>query len=483
MPKEARVPRKPNGAVLYVGTERVEILATSSSGADVHRSKPVEEGASAADLARSAAEAFAEGSVPRRACQLLLTQGMVAHRVVSLPTLAPAELRRVLQRKAANLLERPEAETLFAAHPLWDCEERSSSSERMWLVAALHRPTLACLREELRRRGIQVRKTSWDRLACLGALDTNPAQEPRATLLIGVEPRSIGLTLTFGSEPVHLTTLKGDLHRVPGIASALIQEARGLEAHWRKTSRGKELDEVRLIGMGTETRAIVEPALHAALRGVTVRSAEPVGSEPHAEILAAARSPSPLALDLSVPLPRQKGVVVASMLLAGALGAYLGIEQYDRLTARAERWAREAEALSPAPATVREVRANYERIVSALAAFEKERDRILAVGSQGIPLQDVLEQALGAFQGRAALMSLSCDALERGQRVSINGSTIAEPSSSLAALESLVEGLEEGSAYDGVVLHPPTSIANGPSGKGAGSNLEFSIQAKWRSGS
>jgi len=470
----------PTGTVLTIGPDRVELFHSPRKGEPIYASSELEDPAPAA-VARKAFRLLREKGLRPGPCQLVVTDGMAADRIVSVPSLSAKELRRVLHRKAANLIEHSESQTHFAAVSLRDSLEKNRNAEQRWMVIAVSHGSMGSLGAHLRKRGFRVKEASWERLTLLGALPEEQfTGKPRAALVVGVEARAISLTLMHGADLVHQATLTGNLEEEPGLATVLIQEMRGLEAYWRKISRGRQLADVVLVGVGSETIDSIEPALRVAMPDVRIQRYEPTGLTARANVLATALHAHPFRYDISVPQPVRKPLLTATVALSVLAAGYLGFDRVEVLSARAERLEKEARDLAAEMRDYSQVEANYRRIQDTLQELESERARAAAIGSLGIPLEDALTQALDAFHGHGALMSLNCDGVDRGQTVSITGTTVSEPRSSLVALQGLIDRLGQSSVYADALLVPPSNVTETEGEGEVPQKLEFAVHARWR---
>lgn len=467
--------------VLSISTGAVEWLDTSCDTpiylrAEVEETTPVR-------LARAAARMLRENKQRRRPCVLVLGHGMVEHRTVRIAELAPAESRRVLHRKAANLLDASLADTVYAAVPLSKNDgEGQDGSTREWFLLALRRREARALQLELRRLGLRSARVFSDRLSMVAAAATLVEKADEAVISVGVSDETMTISLVTGGELVQTTSLLGNYAENPYLASSLLQELRGFEAFWRKRSRGSSIERVALIGFNSEQAIHLAPALHASLPGAQVETlplAAGIDDLPvdRVSAMTAAQCGGPFQVDLALPLPPRVPRLVAAAMLAGVATAGVVWKGREHLLSETDRHRQAAESLRVRTAVAGKLDEHYALIEQAMAELGAEQQRQAALSLQGVNLTALLGDTGRAFQGRADMMILKVDATAAGEEVTISGSTEPDPGRSLESLRALERALELGPHFAEVFLKPPTGM---PSDRDGGERLlQFSIEAIW----
>lgn len=477
-PQEGPPARRP---VLSIGTDRIEWL-DARGDEPRYLSVRVEE-TTPLRLARAAAGLLKENKVRHVPCVLSLSEGMVAHRTVRLAELSAKERRRVLHRKAANLLEAPPADTLYAALPMAAApgDDAGAVEVREWLLLALRRRDARALQLELRRLGVRVHGVVSALLAEMAAAASRAEAEDDAIICVGAGARAVTLGLVQHGELVQTTSLDGTYDANPSMASCLLQELRGFEAFWRKRSRGGELSRVVLVGFTPEHVVQLSPAIHASLPGTQVVTYPELdaGDLPVDRVgaLLAALVPGELQVDLSVPLPPRVPRMVVGALVACAAAAGVAWKGREHLVGEVARQRHEIEDLRERTADAAELDRRHDRMETALAALEAERARYDALLARGVNLGSLLADTLAAFANRGALLALRVDSDEEGGQVTLTGVTAPDPGRSLAALRALAADLERGPHLAGVVLQPPTGMPRKDADGQA--LLEFALEAAW----
>lgn len=451
-------------AVLHAGLTAVEWLEEVPGGQAVLGRAPVL-GSGPGDLAQAAAELVRSLGRRPRECVLVLADELLQARVLSLPQLTERELRLALRRKAANLCGSKEAECAFGAlHLGLETDESRPAEDRThkWLLIAQERARLAQLEIHLRRRGLRVRRILPARLASLGHRAVVADERAGGRVVVGFGPDSAVLSLIHGDALVHQTILAGRLGAGSALGMTLIQELRGLDLFWRKHSRGTSIGEVVLVGAEPEDATSLGPALHAALPGARVGLHPDAGDARigagRAEALAAALRSGPFTLDLCVPIaPRAASLVALTVLLglAAAVAGRLGVGQIER-----HRYAWQdagdlvRELTDDLPALTREI-AERER---ALSGVELRRRRLEALAALGIPLEEMLLDLAGAFEGRGHLATLALTHTPNGLTLDATGETSADPLVGYVSLEELRRKLERSAHFRDVTLTPPAAL-------------------------
>lgn len=443
-------------AVLALAQNSVEWLP----GTDL---EPLSGGDFAADDPRGRVEACLEAVrfIPRstRRCMLALGPGWVETRTLDLPSLPRREFARVVQRKAAALLSTPLEDTLFAALPLFDASESSAAAgddeaarrnaggrvERPWLVLGMRRSLILPLLLGLRREKIRVVRIVSSRLAALSAVMSRIEDPERACLAVTVEADAVSIGLLHRGALRSHGVVEGRLNENSTLALSLLQDLKSTEAWWRRQSRGGKLSDLALIGLAGPRGDLLRDAIQSALPEVKVQRNDPGRSDEMLmqEALAAARLDGPLQLDLSVRLPwrRRDTLVAASLCASGVLllGAriYTGFER-ERDAVEAQVRALEADAHE-----LEQARAENDSVAQALTQRIERLSELAQIEGAGCDLDALLESALGACAGHAALLRLSVRKQDGRRSLELAAETAAHPALALAHVQQLTRALRE----------------------------------------
>lgn len=374
-------------------------------------------------LATFVASTLRSHRVRRRPVVLALGPDLVPSKVVELPALSARELERVMARRAAALVDVEPGRATFSAIAL----DGEDLAERRWLMSAMGADPLADMQHELRRLGFPARYVVPSRIApFLAARVAQGTERGAATLVAVFEEEHCAIGLLAEGRLVHTSTLQGGAQRhleEPHTAKAFVQELRGLDAFWRRQSRGESLKAVVVGGMEAGGVAQLAPAIKSALGDVAVGAVPstladaPAAEAPldgdaareqaRADVLSCMTGPRMAAVDFGVELrPRTRTLVAlatASALVFGtmalALREHFGVHRETLETQSVVLRAATADlaGLEARAASVREVEA------MVLAAAEDLR----AVCELGIPAEQLLSGVLAAFQGDAQLLNVS----------------------------------------------------------------------------
>jgi len=391
--------------VLYVTRSRVEWMGADSSYAVLE----LEEELTAPKLARAAARLVKEAGARPGPCILALGKGHVVERSVALPDMQPKEQRSVLGRKAANLLELSEAETIFSAIELAEHPGEESEWATKWLVQAVRRTEHLTFRNELQKVGFRVRRVVSAPLSVLQERFAAELAEDEAFIIAAVEPDSTAINLVSQDGLVHRAILNGAFAGDSAMASGLIQELRGLQAFWRKLSRGGSIKGAALIGLEASITQSIFPALHAALPGIDLAPIETEdGDSARSEriaLLECARTPAIVRDSLRVPLaPNRRLLAAAGLLLASGSWA-MAARLNETIVERTARERTMTEDLLSRTRDLRDLRRAWRRVDESLARLEDERRVTVALGEVGMP-----------GQHRARRPGPRPDPLDRGRR-------------------------------------------------------------------
>ncbi len=421
-------------------------------------------------LARSAGHA-------KGACDLVLGAGFGEQRSLALPALAGADLREVLARKAAQILGCEPSDALFAAFLLRGEAGAAGAAERRWLVRAVRRSHLRTLLLALRAQGLRTARVAWERGAALSGLPALLAEgEPRgAMLVLCVEPHASVASLVHGDELVHQSVIEGDVAAQPSVGAALLQAAKSLDAFWRKESHGQQVERVVLLGADGATERHLSPALHAAFPQVELQAlpaADASGADARRAVLRAARAGLAREACLSVGLPPLPSTVLAGALACALALALPALARARMARTREASWREEARALEARVADLPALRAEHAATEELVARLRREGERVSAVGLRGLPLAELLQETLGAFQGRGALLACS---YAPGAGLRIEGQTSSYPGESRRALQGIEDRLEQSALLRDVEVRLPSGL---PAHGAPASVLDFALTAQ-----
>jgi hypothetical protein len=472
----ARTRNSPKRAlpVLSIGLDFVEWL--SGTGEDSLISCEPAPGQTATELAESAVRAAKSAGMRPGTCILSLGQGMVAQRHITLPGIAPKELRKILARKAGNLVDCDPADTLFSCLPLGHHED---NQEGKWLVLAMRRAQASELRLKLRHRGFKINKVVMGRQAFLAAAADSIEEEEGSRIVVGVETASVSVSLIDGPGLIQQSILPGAFTK--STATMLVQELRGFEAFWRKTSRGQKLDRVVIVGLDAHMGQLLESGLLGALPGVQASFVPPIDCEPvrssRAEALSAARSTSPFQLDLTLPLPPSRSTIFVMAACMTIIAGIIGFVGRERLISERDGWRDDVRALECQLVDFDDIEDAHALIEKSTGSLRAESERLAEVASEGVPMEAMLGAALNAFDGHGVLLSFNGQEGEESFELSMAGATTGDPMTGIDALESLRDSLEASDLLQEVVVMPPTGVPDRNDLKSLRRYLTFGVHA------
>lgn len=482
------------GCVLYIGTWWVEWLGVDRKGRAVHVREEVD-GEHPAEFVSAALAAIRRAGMGRRPCVLALADTHAPERRVDVPPLRRKELQQVLERKAAQLLECGLEDTLYSARAA--SSQRGAADEtglQPWIVVAMRRSFVVELSNRLRRHGLRVRKIVSARYARLSALiqafaaEDAPARQgpdasdaaPRAvgTVVVDVELHSITIHLTHGPNVISDSQLAGSFQESPGLAVSLLQELRGLEAHWRKISRGGQLGRAVFAGLSAVGADRIRIAVATALPGVEcsfLSGERDDAARARQASLAACAGQGPFDLDLTVQLPRRPSVAAFLVLIVACLLGSVGVVAHAELSTRLVDLEAQEAALLGATGPLPELQDRAQDLEQGLARLAAETARAQQVLGLGLPLEDFLVQLFEVLAADADLQALTVTRSGETHNIRISGRTHSHPLRGLEALKRIESELTELPGYEQVELQPPTLT----SGQGS-STMPFEITACMR---
>ena len=516
----ARRPRRPELPILYLDG-RIAEWCVPSATEDRARYERVDcHGATPVDLVEAAVAAREAAGAGPGPCVLALGGALVRLRRLTLPPLANKEQRGVLLRKAAAAAGTPPEDTTFAALCVVESGAPAKSGEKPeaaagpsgeWVVAALSRLHSTNLRLALRRAGFDVRSVvpaRWSPLVAAAEQDAvarvapsqdgeaagdrenhEKAESGRASIVVGVDPQAVSVMLLSEGRLRAFEIVEGDLGGTPSMAVTLLQELRGMDAYWRKESRGGQVDHVWVCGLDAVRAESLCAAVHSALPAASARRishASPGGggaaNEGRIEALRACLVRGPLAIELRAPLPSPRPVTVGVLTLvtlcawtlAGVTWRGLS-KDLERVQAKVDRFREEARDLS----SVVERRSLVDR---AEAEFDESIDTWAKVQADGFDAALVVADAWTAFDGRALLETLSVSRASDGFALEVSGRCDPDPVAGLRSIDEVRAALEESSSFADVTVLPSPRLPEA-GGKGAlRRGLEFSMRARLEDG-
>jgi hypothetical protein len=410
-------------------------------------------------------------------CTLLLGGAMVRQRIVSLPHVGDQQMKGVLHRKAANILEVELHQTAFTAT---EVETTDGSKEQRWLISAVRLDELRSLTRHLRTQGFHVRKIIYPRLAMLAAGMNLMAGlgETEAGIVVGVEGDSVTISLVADNTLVQQTVVPGafDVHST--MAASVLQELRGFESHWRRHSRGGKVTRVVVAGLAQSEVEQFELACHAALPSSEFQSA---GGEPaidrevaRAVYLKICVSGESNSANFTLPSPPRRSVLWTVGVGALLGGVYLGMQVQDKLEATSASISARTEALRSQVGDIQSIERDLQASSRLQAEIRARSEQLEIIGSAGIDAHEWLGMAFEAFDQRAILDSLHVDDYGGMNGFELKGRVPADPMTSVSALSDLVASCEQHPGVLDVRMELPSSLKGNTS---AESTLTFQVTA------
>ncbi|MCA9002929.1 MAG: hypothetical protein KDB61_13475, partial [Planctomycetes bacterium] len=245
-------------ALLFIGAQQVEWIPDPHKDPCGHLISSYG-GNSAQEMASAAKDLVEQAGGKPRKCVLLLGGGLVKQRIVAVPHVSDKEIKGILHRKAANILDVELHQTAFTATPVVQAE---GSKEERWLISAVRLDELRSLTRHLRESGFAVRRIVYTRLALLAAGESclSLETEDQGGIVIGVEDNSVAISLVAAGGLVQQTVVPGAFQMNSTMAASVLQELRGFESHWRRHSRGGNVAQVVVAGLAHEEASQFELA-------------------------------------------------------------------------------------------------------------------------------------------------------------------------------------------------------------------------------
>lgn len=393
---------------------------------------------------------------------LALGSDVVRSTTVEIPRLALRDTDAVIGRRAAALLDGLPETTLHSGLAL----DGEDASMRRWLVHACDRRSLTAFQTAMRRLGFPVRIAVPMRTApflseTLARATPSPQPAPEdadgdapeaaagATLVAVFERESCHVGLISERRLVQLTELPGsaDAHQKDEpTARAFIQELRGIDAFWRRASRGEQVSAVLLAGIEAAAVKRMRPSIHAALGAVAVDglTLEGHGGEAAARagvvgglegldgptdlaplddaserartaVLASLQSPRIAAVDLAAELrPRARtltAVAGSSLVICSALAITVRTDLESRARSL-ETSNQVVAARGPGLGELRELEIDARRAEAELMESIRE---IRDLSALGLDIESLGEGVFDALGRDASLLSMSATGMAPGQ--------------------------------------------------------------------
>lgn len=497
--------------VVLISSNSVEVLAPRGKDSDAARvagdSRLIELESDAPvgkELARFLVSTLKEHGVPPSAIRLALADDILPAKIIEVPNLQSRDLHQVMSRRISALIDSTPEEVAFSALAL----DGPDQAERRWLVHPMLAKPLTAFQMEMRGLGWQVRDVVPARTApFLSAPAPTDGGEENATLVVVFDRETVGIGLVTGGSLTHLSTLPGslDTHLQDSGARSLVQELRGVDAFWRRSSRGEQVTEILILGAVPSALERLAPPIRAALGDVRVAGAVgsasiPIASdswldralnESRIDLLRAMRTPRAASLDLSLPLrPRGRSILAVAMsslvvCTTLAMGVRSGMEGL------ASSISTEARVVEAASADLEELRASSQEVAAVEAMLLADTERLTSLEGIGVSASPIIGGLRRAFGDGTRLLSMRAMGLavggatissDRGEVGSllVRGIVVDAPGETMAALGRLRAALAQVPGVVNIVIEPPSLTDRGPMNQfGAGSrSLRFLVSTR-----
>ncbi|MDF1837935.1 MAG: hypothetical protein P1V35_08705 [Planctomycetota bacterium] len=462
-----------SSSILFLGTGRVEWIPKQSSDRTGYVRGDCEDQTSRG-LAKSATELLESAGHKPGKCTLVLGGSLVRQRIISLAQLSDKETKAILHRKAANILEVELHQTAFTGL------EMEGQDERRWLISAVRLDELRALKRDLRDAGFQVRRIVFGRLALfeLGMSMLPAAEEKTAGIVIGVEGESVAISLAADGKLVQQTVVPGHFQVNSTMAASVLQELRGFESHWRRQSRGGNVQTVVIAGLNQDEAEHFELACHAALPDSTVLLAgdgpKPDREQARAEYLSLCATQASPSGNFTLPSRPRVRSLAAVAVMAMSLGLYLGFQGMQRLEDQRASLSIQTGILRSHIEKLGPVDEDLDQEQALKSEIAQRRSDLQAIGSSGLNAEEWLGLAFDAFAERAILDSIHMDDTESSESFTVSGRVPSDPVASVDALTALSRTCRSYPGIRDFELHLPTAMKEGASSKAA---MSFRITA------
>jgi len=429
--------------------------------------------------------AMLEGRGERgQACVLALDESFYRRRQIELPAgLSPRDLAGNLNRKAANLLGTTD-QALYHALPLGGNKQNTRDGIQSWLLFTLEAPRLRALMDSLRKVGFDVKRVLAAETAYHGIWQPRELAVGEAALLVGQLGTGLGVSLIGTAGLVsHNVVPTASLSR-DALASALVQELRSMDSHWRRLSEGGVVTQVHLWGFDPEWEAAISPATQMVLPDVDLTFAcAPVAPDPRQyqalALMVPCRRLDALSVDFTLPAAPRRSV--SSMLVAASVAcvATFGLMGRSGLATSVEAMQQDMRMRSDSARTVKDassLKAEIQSLQSVESEFQSEWRAFLGTGTSNIPFGRVCGDVLRAFGDDAALESIHLTAEDSSVRYAIVGWAPPGTVRAAEALADLTGRFDELDAFGNFSLQPETRI---PGSSSSSEMLQFTIDGDW----
>ena len=455
-------------------------------------------------LAAFIASTLKEHGVARNAVRLALSHEILPATIIEVPNLPPRDLHQVMARRTAAVIDSTPEDVAFSALAL----DGPDQPERRWIVHPMIAKPLVAFQMEMRGLGWDVRNVVPARTApFLSAPSPEEGREGQATLVVAFDRDAVCIGLVTNGRLAHLSTLPGsiDAHLSEQGARSLVQELRGVDAFWRRSSRGDQVTEILILGAVPSALDRLAPSIRTALGDVRVAGAvgsssspvpgdawlERAPNESRIDLLRAIRTPRAVSLDLSLPLrPRGRSMIAVAMAsLVVCSTVALGLR--DGMAGLASSISTEARVVEAASADLEDLRARKQEAASLEALLLEDCKRLTSLEGLGVSATPIVSGLRKAFGDQTRLLSMRAMGLavggatvspERGEvgSLQVRGLVLNAPGETMAALNRLEIALAQVPGVVNVVIEPPSLQDRGPVDQfGAGTrSLRFMLTTR-----
>ena len=427
------------------------------------------------DMVRVARGLAKESKVKPGACTVLLGGDQVKQRVFTVGAIPPKEIKGVLRRKAANLLEVEEHQVVFSAIPL---ATDDGEGDHRWLVSASRLDEMRTLQRQLIKDGFQPKRFLIARQAMLRTAESflSTGTDDESWVIVGVEDKGVAISLVAAGQLVQQSFVPGEFDASSAMAASVIQEMRGFEAYWRRFSRGGAIDDVFVAGLTESDAEQFELACHAALPNsdfLAMRVGASEGpEEARASYLSTCAAGAGVEGDMTLPRPIGKRWLVTTAAITLSLGIFAGRYLRTHLHERVSASQVRTEGYAASVPNLLTVEADLEKLQTRLRELEVRKEIAESVGTAGISLRPWMTLAEDAFRGRAVLESLHLD--DKGGELSFSagGRITEDPTRSTIDLAIISKALTDAPNLGSFRMRLPTTVNGTTTGQ---RGMEFSV--------
>ena len=458
--------------LLYFGGGQVEWVPRPGSEDSGYR-KDETLSRSPQDMVRVARGLVREsGSKPGK-CTVLLGGDQVKQRMFSLGEVPAKELRQVLRRKAANLLEVEEQHVVFSAIPL---ASHDGENEHRWLISAVRLEEIRSLQRQLLRDGFRPKRFLFARQSMLRTAESylSTGSDDEAWVIVGVEETGVAISLVAAGQLVQQSVVPGVFDAQSAMAASVLQEMRGFESYWRRFSRGGAIDDVFVAGLTDAAGEHFQVACHAALPNsefLSVGGGDGASDdEARAAYLSTCAAGEGIEGDLSLAAPVGKKWMATTAVLTLALGVLVGKTMQGKLSTLANVHFEKADLLENSVRNLTEIEGDLDRYQASMDELNLRGEIIGQIGTAGLDLASWLQYTRAAFENRAVLEGLHLDDTGSDASFSATGRVSDDPTESTVALAGVSQALQAMKDLSSFRLRLPSAV-NGTSSGQVG--LEF----------